>query len=106
MLCRAYYLDPLTYSVYGLIASQLGDVHDEYIKCVQRLLASIAQIRQCCMSKLQCLKHWILVCSQTTLSIKQSCLCTKNKGVAVAVFLLHLCFGHSVHMHREARQYE
>ncbi|BDA47821.1 probable pleiotropic drug resistance protein 1 [Coccomyxa sp. Obi] len=38
-----HYLDPLTYTVEGLIASQLGDIHDQYIAFEDGTTASVAQ---------------------------------------------------------------
>lgn len=47
LACRRFhYLDPLTYSVEGLIASQLGDVHNEYINFEDGTTTTVARFVQ------------------------------------------------------------
>lgn len=41
--CRFHYLDPLTYTIEGLIASQLGDLNDQYIAFEDGTTASVAR---------------------------------------------------------------
>lgn len=40
---RFHYLDPLTFTVEGLIASQLGDINDQYVAFEDGTTASVAQ---------------------------------------------------------------